>query len=183
MSGCSKDRPKACDRSLRLARPSTTKRLPSRRIAAGASTSCSSRISPTISSRMSSRVISPEVPPNSSTTIARWAGPRWNSRSWLSRVFVSGTKSAGRTRSCQRAAPRGAEVRLERPRDGDEGVQAPVHPGEEPQQRAERHQGAARERQRGGGQLGRETGDAAGQRVPHDEQQADGRGELEQTPL
>src|SRR5216110_2858082 len=71
-------------------------------MAGGVSTSCSSRISPTISSRMSSSVINPDVPPNSSTTIARCDGPRWKSRNWLSRVFVSGTYNAGRTRSCQR---------------------------------------------------------------------------------
>ena len=38
-----------------------------------------------------SSVMSPDVPPNSSTTIARWAGARWKSRSWLSSVLVSGT--------------------------------------------------------------------------------------------
>src|SRR5207253_559641 len=52
--------------------------------------------------RNPSSVINPDVPPNSSTTIARCAGPRWKSRNWLSSVFVSGTYNAGRTRSCQR---------------------------------------------------------------------------------
>ncbi len=38
----------------------------------------------------------PAVPPNSSTTTARWLGPRWKSRSWRSSVLPSGTNAAGR---------------------------------------------------------------------------------------
>src|SRR5213075_953859 len=104
-SACAIVVPSAADSSSRLARPSTQNRAPSCRIAGVVSASCSSRISPTISSRMSSRVMSPDVPPNSSTTIAMCAGVPWKSRSWLSSVLVSGTKAAGRISVCQRIRP------------------------------------------------------------------------------
>ena len=44
------------------------------------------------------------MPPNSSTTTARWLGPRWKSRSWRSSVFPSGTNAAGRISACQSSA-------------------------------------------------------------------------------
>src|SRR6266550_1850671 len=167
---------------------------------------------------MSSRVMSPDVPPNSSTTIARCAGPRWKSRSWLSSVLVSGTKAAGRTRSCQRAVaaasspPRpmangtrsfanttpamlsgvpsytgrrecslwrnasmtsslgAAEVGLEGAAGGDEAVQALVDPRQQPEEQAERGEGAAREREGGRRELGCDTRQAARQGVAHNEQ-------------
>ena len=68
---------------------------------------------PTICSRMSSSVTRPAVPPNSSTTTARWLGPRWKSRSWRSSVLPSGTKAAGRMSVCQGvsvAVARGQDV-------------------------------------------------------------------------
>jgi hypothetical protein len=60
-----------------------------------ASTSSSSRISPTISSSRSSMVTRPAVPPYSSTTIAICTCLRWNSFSSSGTRLVSGTNVAG----------------------------------------------------------------------------------------
>jgi hypothetical protein len=61
-----------------------------------ASASPSSWISPTISSSTSSRVTMPLVPPNSSTTMARWTWRRCISFSRREIFICSGTKNAGR---------------------------------------------------------------------------------------
>ena len=71
----------------------------------------------------------------------------------------------------QHVALRDAEGGLQRARRFDQGVQAAIRPRQQPEQRAERRERAARERQRGVGQLGRQAGDAARQGVPRDEQQ------------
>ena len=63
-----------------------------------------------------------------------------------------------------------AQVRLERSRSRDQGVQTPVEPGQQPQQRCEGREGAAGQGEGGAGELGSEAGEAARQRVAEHEQ-------------
>ena len=65
----------------------------------------------------------------------------------------------------------GAEVGLQGARRVHHGMQAAVHPGEEPEQRAKRRQCAAREGKSGVRQLGGNARHTARQRVADDEQQ------------
>jgi len=72
----------------------STRKVPSPVSRMGSSAwSCSSQISPTISSSTSSTVTIPEVPPNSSTTMAIWTRSRCRSFSRSRMCRVSGTKS------------------------------------------------------------------------------------------
>ena len=84
---------------------SCTAQPPRGRCAAPPRRSYSSRISPTICSSTSSSVTMPEVPPNSSTTTARWLALRWKSRSCRSSDLASGTHSTGRMSRCQSSGP------------------------------------------------------------------------------
>jgi len=79
----------------------------------------------------------------------------------------------------QHVALGNAKVGLQRPRRVDEGMEAAIGPREEPEQRAERGQGAAREWQRRIRQLGRDPRHAARECVTHDkeEQGADYQGD------
>ena len=63
------------------------------------SSSCSSKISPTSSSSRSSSVAMPSVPPNSSSTTARWRRSRCISRSRSPQVRLAGVTDTGRTGS------------------------------------------------------------------------------------
>ena len=69
---------------------------PSTRWMGSGSSSYSSRISPTSSSRASSRLTTPETPPYSSTTIARWVWRRCMVRMSFSAGSDSGTRRGGR---------------------------------------------------------------------------------------
>ena len=70
----------------------------------------------------------------------------------------------------QHIALGGAEVGLEGAAGGDEAVQALVDPRQQPEEQAERGEGAARERESGRRELGRDTRQAARQGVAHNEQ-------------
>ena len=63
------------------------------------SSSCSSKISPTSSSSRSSSVAMPSVPPNSSSTTARWRRSRCMSSSRSPQVRLAGVTATGRTGS------------------------------------------------------------------------------------
>ena len=68
-----------------------------RRPARAARTSCSSKISPTSCSSRSSSVTMPRVPPNSSSTTARWRRSRCMSSSRSPQVRLAGAMATGRT--------------------------------------------------------------------------------------
>ena len=111
----------AAGRPLRAApRARAGRRLPtapsSSRVSRPASaSSCSSSISPTISSTTSSIVTRPSVPPNSSTTMARWMRSARIRASSSMTPIDSGTNKGSRISAGERAVARRVDV-------GDEDV-------------------------------------------------------------